>query len=67
MPSFLGHEPVFWVGVVSACVIAIIQTLAGQGVLTSNQQDTVVNLVMAVTPIVGALIARQFVTPVSKT
>ena len=67
MPSFLGHEPVFWVGVVSACVIAVIQTLAGSGVITPNQQDTVVNLVVALTPIVGALIARQFVTPVART
>ena len=67
MPSFLGHEPVFWVGVVAACLIAVIQTLAGQGVLTANQTDTIANLVTAVTPIIAALIARQFVTPVSKT
>lgn len=66
MPSFLGHEPVFWVGVVTAVVIAVIQTLAGQGVLTANQQDTIANLVTAVSPIVAALVARQFVTPVAK-
>ena len=64
MPSIFGHEPVFWVGVVTACIIAVIQTLAGQGVLTANQQDTIANLVTALSPIVAALVARQFVTPV---
>ncbi len=66
MPSIFGHEPVFWVGVVTACVIAVIQTLGGQGVITANQQDTIANLVTAISPIVAALVARQFVTPVAK-
>ena len=30
MPSFLGHEPVFWVGVVAACLIAVIQEAFGK-------------------------------------
>lgn len=61
--KFLGREPVFWVGVVAACIIAVIQTLFGQGLLTPVQQDTAVNLINALLPIIAALVARQFVTP----
>ena len=59
-----GREPVFWVGVVGAVLIAVIQTLAGQGVLTPETQTTIVNIIGVLVPIVAALVARMFVTPV---
>lgn len=61
-----GREPVFWIGVIAAIAIAIVQTLFGQGLITQSTQDTIVNFVNALVPLLAALIARQFVTPVTK-
>jgi len=61
-----GREPVFWLGVIAAIAIAIIQTLFGKGLISSDAQDTIVNFVNALVPLLSALIARQLVTPVTR-
>ena len=61
-----NREPVAWIGIIAAVLIAVAQTLFGQGVITQNVQDSAINLITALVPIISALVARQFVSPVAK-
>ena len=69
--TIFGREPVAWIGVIVALAITIIQTLAGQGVISdalAGQSVDAVNALAQVATIfvpviVGILATRQAVTP----
>lgn len=68
--QILGREPVAWAGIIAAVAIAVIQTLAGQGVIsdvTSGKALDAVNALSSVAvivlPIILNYLARQKVTP----
>lgn len=70
--SIFGRQPVVWIGIIAAVVIAVVQTLLGQGVIsdvTAGKAIDAVNalgqLLTVLAPVIAALVARTQVTPVS--
>lgn len=62
----MSREPLVTVGMVIAVVASLIALLRAFGVpITPEQQDAIDQLLIAAGPIVVALIARHFVTPLS--
>ena len=65
MPSILGREPAVIIGIAAACVLAVIQTLAGEGVIGSDVADTFAKAFDPTTgwalPIIVGIITRFFV------
>lgn len=55
-------EPARIIGVITAVVIAVVQTLIGQGVLSSNVGTSVINILGVLLPIILAEIIRRFVS-----
>lgn len=68
-----GREPVAWVGVIAAILIAVIQTLAGEGVISDVASGKALELVnsgasvlLVLVPIIAnVLLARPRTTPVA--
>lgn len=68
--TIFGREPAFWIGVIAACILAVVQTLLGQGVvsdaLAGQATDFVTALSQVVTllvPVIAGLLIRTQVTP----
>lgn len=62
----MSSEPARIVGILTAILVAVIQTLVGQGVLTSDVGTTLVNVVTIFLPMIAAEVIRHYVTPVGK-
>ena len=67
-----GREPAFWIGVVTSCVLAVVTTLMGQGVLSdalagrlTDGVNAIAQLLTLLAPVIAALYIRQQVTPVA--
>jgi hypothetical protein len=67
-----GREPSFWIGVITSCVLAVVTTLMGQGVLSdamagrlTDGVNAVAQIITLLAPIIAALVIRQRVTPTS--
>lgn len=67
--SIFGREPVAWVGVIVAVILAIVQALLGEGVISDVAAGTVTDLTQSLAssaiiliPLITALIARQGAT-----
>jgi hypothetical protein len=65
-----GREPAFWIGVVTSCVLAVVTTLMGQGVLSdalagrlTDGVNAVAQIITLLAPIIAVLFARRTVTP----
>jgi len=72
MPTFFGKEPVVWIGIIATVVIAIVQTLSGQGVISDvtagkalDATNAMTQLLTLLAPIIAGLLARTQVTPVA--
>ena len=70
--TIFGREPAFWIGVIGAVAVAVIQTLAGQGVISDvaagKTIDTLTLLQQLLTilvPVIAGLVIRTQVTPVA--
>jgi hypothetical protein len=71
--TIFGKEPVAWVGVISAFVIAAIQTANGQGLISDAlagravdlTTNSLVPLAVVLVPIIAAFFQRKAVTPVA--
>jgi hypothetical protein len=61
----MAANPVRIVGIVTAVVIAILQALSTEGVISSDITVNLINLITILAPILAAEIARRFVTPIS--
>lgn len=59
-------NPVRVVGIITAVVIAILQALSTEGVISGDLVVNLVNIITILSPIIAAEIARRFVTPVAK-
>jgi hypothetical protein len=71
-PTIFGKEPVVIIGVIASCVIAVIQVLSGQGIITDVIAGHVIDATKALTqiltilaPVIAAFLARPQVTPVA--
>lgn len=70
--KILGREPVVIIGVAASCVIAVIQVLSGQGIISDVVAGHAIDATKALTqiltilaPVIAAFVARPQVTPVS--
>ena len=70
--KIFGREPVLWVGIIMAFIIAIVETALGQGlisdVLAGKIEDVAQSLAsttLVLLPIILNLFARAAVTPVA--
>jgi len=69
--TIFGREPVAWVGIIVGVAIAVIQTLAGEGVLSDAIAGKAVDATNAIAQvatifipiIIGIFATRQAVTP----
>ena len=63
----IKREPAVAIGVLAACILAVIQTLAGSGVIGTDVADTARRALDPSSgwalPIVVAIVTRFFVTP----
>lgn len=63
MKKFLKNEPVVSAAVITGLVGAILRLLISLGIdITGDQVEAILDVVTLAAPIVGALIARRFVT-----
>jgi hypothetical protein len=66
----LKSEPAVVIGIVAACVLAVVQTLSGYGVIGSDLAGTIGRALDPTTgwaiPIVVGIITRFFVSPAAK-
>lgn len=63
--ALLKKEPAVIIGVLAACVLAVVQTLAGEGVIGADLSDTVTKALDPTTgwalPIILGIVTRFFV------
>ena len=59
-----GREPAVWIGFLSALVVLIAQQAITSGIVSSTGSVNLLNLVVSATPLIAALIIRNFVSPV---
>jgi len=58
-----GREPAVWIGFLSALVVLIAQQAITSGIVSSTGNVNLLNLVVSATPLIAALIIRNFVSP----
>jgi hypothetical protein len=68
--TILGRQPAFWLGLIATLVVGVVQTLAGQGVLSDATSGKVVdfthaavNLLTLIAPLLAGLAIHTQVTP----
>lgn len=69
--TWFGREPVAWVGIIAAIAIALIQTIAGQGLISSALEGKAIDFTNALSSValilvplfLNVLVARPVVTP----
>jgi hypothetical protein len=66
----LGRQPAFWLGLIATIIVGVVQTLAGQGVITEAASGKVVdvtqaavNLLTLIAPLLAGLAIHTQVTP----
>lgn len=66
----IKREPAVVIGILAACVLAVVQTLSGQGVIGTDFADTIGKAIDPTTgwalPILVGIITRFFVSPAEK-
>lgn len=63
MKQFLKNEPVISAALITGIVGALLRLLISFGIdISSDQVEAILDMVTLVAPVVGALIARRFVT-----
>jgi len=69
--TIFGRQPAVWIGIIVSCILAVISTLLGQGVISDALAGKVTDLVTAtgqiltiLSPLIAGLLIRQTVTPV---
>jgi hypothetical protein len=73
MPTTIfGKEPVVIIGIAASCVIAVVQVLSGNGVISDvaagkaiDATNAMAQIITILAPAIAALIARPQVTPVA--
>jgi hypothetical protein len=70
--KWFGREPVVIIGVIASCVIAVVQVLSGNGVISDvaagkalDATNAMAQILTILAPIIAAGLARGQVTPVS--
>ena len=70
--TILGRQPAFWIGLIGTIVLGVVQTLAGQGVISDlaagkvvDLTNSLVNLLPLVAPLIAGLVIKTQVTPTS--
>jgi len=70
--KWFGREPVVVIGIAASVVIAVIQTLSGQGVISDvtagralDGVNALQQILVLLAPIIASLLARTQVTPTS--
>jgi hypothetical protein len=70
--TILGRQPAFWLGLIATLVVGVVQTLAGQGVISEAASGRVVdvtqaavNLLTLIAPLLAGLAIHTQVTPTS--
>ena len=58
-----GREPAVWIGFLSALVVLVAQQAITSGIVSSTGSVNLLNLVVSATPLIAALIIRNFVSP----
>jgi hypothetical protein len=68
--TILGRQPAFWIGLIGTIVLGVVQTLAGQGVVSDltagrvvDLTHSLVNLLTLVAPLLAGLAIHTQVTP----
>lgn len=61
----IRNEPAAVIGLIGTIIVGALTTIAGSGLVTGGSLD-VVSLLITIVPLVAGVIARRFVTPVSK-
>ncbi len=66
----LGRQPAFWLGLIATLVVGVVQTLAGQGVISEaasgkvvDMTQAAVNLLTLIAPLLAGLVIHTQVTP----
>ena len=64
----IKREPAVAIGIVAACIVAVLSTLAGEGVLGQDVVDTIGSAIDPgrngwLLPILAGLVTRAFVSP----
>jgi len=69
--NIFGREPAFWVGVIVSVILAVVQTLGGQGLISDALQGQITDVVTAISqvvllliPVITAILIRPAVTPI---
>lgn len=66
----IRNEPAVVIGILAACVLAVVQTLAGEGVIGTDIADTIGRALDPssgwVLPIIVGIITRFFVSPAQR-
>ena len=72
MPVILGREPAFWIGLVVTILVGIVNTLAGNGLIssvaagkTADTLNLLGQLATILAPVIAGLLIRPVVTPTS--
>jgi len=69
-PLNIKGGPAVWVGILAAVVLAVVKTLAGEGVLGQDVVDTIGKLIDptggVLIPIILGFITRFFVSPAER-
>ena len=67
-----GRQPAVWIGVIASCILAVVTTLLGQGIISDALAGRVTDLVNAsaqiltiLAPVIAGLVIRTQVTPVA--
>jgi hypothetical protein len=68
--TWLGREPAFWIGLTISILVAIVNTLAGNGLIssvaagnTTNTLALIGQLATILAPVIAGLLIRSQVTP----
>jgi hypothetical protein len=70
--TIFGRQPVFWIGVIASAVIAVVQVLSGNGVISDvvagkamDATNALAQVITILAPVIAAMISRTQVTPVA--
>ena len=70
MPDIFGRQPAMWIGIIAACVLAVVQTLLGQGVISEALAgnltlgvNALAQLITLLIPVFAGYVTKQYVAP----
>ena len=70
--TIFGREPAFWIGLAVTLILGVVQTLAGNGLIsdvvagkTTDIVNSLAQLLVLIAPLIAGIVIRGQVTPTS--